>query len=65
MCQTTVPLSKTVEQLLEHSVELEAELELHETESPQWLSISNELNDVRQDIGWFIAHEYKQQVFPN
>jgi len=58
-----LPITSTLEDLLEHSIELEKLLEELEAESPSWLAISDELNDVRQEIGWFIAHQYKQIQF--
>jgi len=53
-------INRTIEHLLDQAIELEAALDVAEDESRQWLMISDELNDVRQEIAWHIAHEYKQ-----
>jgi len=58
--QVALALIASIEDLLNHAIELEDELELFEEESRQWIDISNELSDTREKIGWSLAQEYKQ-----
>ena len=56
-------LNHTIICLLNHAIELEEALDLVQDESPQWVAISDELNEVRREIGWRIEYEYKQLPF--